>query len=59
MGERRIVLDTSVLIAGIIGHGASSEILDKIISCEIIPVLSKEIIITHIREHLKNRGLLL
>ena len=49
MGARKVVLDTSVFVAGIIGHGASKRILDMIIDCRILPVLCKEILEEYIR----------
>jgi len=44
VGARKVILDTSVFVAGIIGHGASKIILDAIMDCRIIPILCSEIL---------------
>ncbi|MEX0569221.1 MAG: putative toxin-antitoxin system toxin component, PIN family, partial [Candidatus Njordarchaeota archaeon] len=49
MGARKVVLDTSVFVAGIIGHGASKTILGAIIDCSIVPILCREILEEYIR----------
>ncbi len=49
MVSRKVVLDTSVFIAGIIGHGASKEILMMILDCNLKIVLSREIIIEYVK----------
>ncbi|MEM1553524.1 MAG: hypothetical protein QXS51_05950 [Thermoproteota archaeon] len=43
MGEDKIVLDTSVLIAGIIGSNASKSILIRILNGELIVVISDSV----------------
>ena len=49
MGTKKVVMDTSVFVAGIIGHGASKIILNAVIDCSIIPVLCREILEEYIR----------
>jgi len=49
MGTKKVVLDTSVFVAGIIGHGASKTILSAIIDCSIVPILCREILEEYIR----------
>ncbi len=49
MGTRKIVMDTSVLVAGMIGHCASRVILNMIIDCGIIPIICREILQEYIR----------
>ncbi|MEM2946202.1 MAG: putative toxin-antitoxin system toxin component, PIN family [Thermoproteota archaeon] len=49
MGEDKIVLDTSVLIAGIIGSKASKDILIRVLNGELIAVISDSIF----KEYLK------
>lgn len=44
MGSKKVVLDTSVFVAGIIGHGASRSLLGMIIDCSVVPVLCREIL---------------
>ena len=49
MGSKKVVLDTSVFVAGIIGHGASRSLLGMIIDCRVVPVLCREILEEYIR----------
>jgi len=49
MGPKKIVLDTSIFVAGIIGHGASKTILNAIIDCSIAPILCQKILEEYIR----------
>ncbi|MEM2415380.1 MAG: putative toxin-antitoxin system toxin component, PIN family [Thermoproteota archaeon] len=49
MGEDKIVLDTSILIAGLIGSKASKDILIRVLNGELIAVISDSIF----KEYLK------
>jgi len=49
MGETKVVLDTSVIICGLIGKGNSNEILKLIFKDKLKPVISAEIFNEYVR----------